>query len=224
MSISNVRTARGPALSLGVWSHLAATYDGSALRLYVNGTLAASTDVSGRHPRHHPILCRSVAHLTGLSGSSGEIDEVRVYNRALTGDELRTDMSTPVEPDTQPPTSPGGLTIIERDADGRSARLEPLVRQRRDDRLRLLPRQPGRRLGHQHAHTYSGSRLRHQPHTRGRCVRRCRKSLRTLVDHRLHERLPGHRRPLGADRTRRERQDRRPRSHSRGARQPTTSA
>jgi len=35
-----------PHFPVNVWTHLAATYDGSQLRLYVNGALAASTAVT----------------------------------------------------------------------------------------------------------------------------------------------------------------------------------
>src|SRR5207302_3857460 len=44
---------------------------------------------------------------------AGRIDEVRIYNRALTAAEIQTDMTTAVEPpvpDTQAPTAPGNLT------------------------------------------------------------------------------------------------------------------
>ena len=43
---------------------------------------------------------------------SGLIDEVRVYNRALSQAEVQTDMATaiaPLAPDTTPPTAPSGL-------------------------------------------------------------------------------------------------------------------
>ena len=44
-------TARGTGpLPLNAWSHLAATYDGAALRLYVNGALARTTVTSGNMP------------------------------------------------------------------------------------------------------------------------------------------------------------------------------
>ena len=110
ISVNNVRTARGPALPLGVWSHLAATYDGSTLRLYVNGTFAASANVNGDiHPSPDPLYIGGTP--AGAEWFVGQIDEVRIYNRALSEYELRTDMSTPVDPDTQPPTNPGGLTI-----------------------------------------------------------------------------------------------------------------
>ncbi|HSC92403.1 MAG TPA: LamG-like jellyroll fold domain-containing protein [Gaiellaceae bacterium] len=101
------------ALALNAWAHLAVTYDGSALRLYVNGTLAGTTLRTG-----------SIATSTGalrIGGNtiwsewfSGRIDEMRVYNRALTQAEIQTDMTTPVgppaAPDTTPPSAPGTLS------------------------------------------------------------------------------------------------------------------
>ncbi len=45
----------------------------------------------------------------------GQIDDLRVYNRALTPSQLQTDMNTPVAPppagDTQAPSAPAGLVV-----------------------------------------------------------------------------------------------------------------
>ena len=40
----------------------------------------------------------------------GMIDEVRVYNGALTAAQIQTDMNTPIAPDTQSPTAPSNLS------------------------------------------------------------------------------------------------------------------
>jgi hypothetical protein len=82
-------------LPLNTWSHLAATYDGSTLRLFVNSVQIASRAQTG------PISTSSLPLTIGadtIHGSyfAGLIDEVRVYNRALTTSELQTDMNTPV--------------------------------------------------------------------------------------------------------------------------------
>ena len=98
------RVLSGPgALPTGAWSYLTATYDGSTLRLYLNGTQIAQTAVSGA-------LSTSTGALRiGGNGVWGEwfngwIDEVRVYNRALNAGEIQNDMFTSVTPDTTPPT------------------------------------------------------------------------------------------------------------------------
>ncbi|MDX6411697.1 MAG: hypothetical protein QOE91_1213, partial [Gaiellaceae bacterium] len=88
--------AVGPAaLGLNAWSHVASTYDGSTLRLYVNGALVSSTAVSGTLAASSGVL------RIGGNGVWGEwfaglIDEVRVYNRALSAGEIQTDMNAAV--------------------------------------------------------------------------------------------------------------------------------
>ena len=98
-----------PQLTTGAWTHLAATYDGANLRLYRNGVLVTTTAAPGA-------LVTSANPLR-IGGNTiwgeyfdGRIDEVRVYNRALSAAEITTDMTTPVggggppPPDTTPPT------------------------------------------------------------------------------------------------------------------------
>ena len=80
---------------MNAWTHLAATYDGSTLRFYVNGTQAASRAVTGG--------ITSSTNPLRIGGNSvwgewfnGSIDEVRIYNRALTPAQISTDMNTPI--------------------------------------------------------------------------------------------------------------------------------
>ena len=90
--------ARGTAqLPLNAWSHLAVTYDGATLRLFVNGIQVGSRAVTGA-------LLTSTGALR-IGGNSiwgeffkGQIDEIRIYNRALTPAEIQLDMTRPITP------------------------------------------------------------------------------------------------------------------------------
>jgi hypothetical protein len=87
-------------LPLNAWTHLAMTYDGSHIRLYVNGELDSSYAQSG------PIYTTSNwlafgCKPTGPWGGSGTyayfngiIDVVKIYNRALGQQEIQSDMGT----------------------------------------------------------------------------------------------------------------------------------
>jgi hypothetical protein len=107
---TNISASGTAALGLNVWTHLAATYDGAMLRLYVNGALAGSTALTG-----------SLDATTGplrIGGNSvrsewfnGLIDEVRVYSRALSQSEIQTDMNTAVGSSVLP-TPPTGVRIV----------------------------------------------------------------------------------------------------------------
>ena len=99
----------GP-LSASTWTHLAATYDGATTRLYVNGVQAASQAQTG--------AIKNSTNPLQIGGDSiygqffqGTIDEVRVYNVALTAAQIQNDMNTPVG---DIPTAPGNLaaTVI----------------------------------------------------------------------------------------------------------------
>jgi fibronectin type 3 domain-containing protein len=97
------------ALAVNTWTHLAATYDGTAVRLYVNGVQVSSTAFTG-----NIVTSTNPLQIGGdtIYGQffTGAIDEVRIYNVALTPTQIVGDMNTPLPPDTQPPSAPGNLT------------------------------------------------------------------------------------------------------------------
>jgi chitodextrinase len=99
----------GATPTAGTWQHVAATYDGSTARFYLNGTLVASKPFTA--PVGTSNSWRIGAYGAGSGGNfDGSIDEVRVYDHALTASDIQTDMATPIGPvDTAPPTIPTGL-------------------------------------------------------------------------------------------------------------------
>jgi hypothetical protein len=101
---STMTTVTGSTkLSANTWTHIASTYDGSVLRLYINGTLTSSASVTGNITVTTSPLC--IGGSTALAQYfAGMVDEVRIYNRALTQSEIQTDMNTPVAPDVANPT------------------------------------------------------------------------------------------------------------------------
>jgi Concanavalin A-like lectin/glucanases superfamily len=84
------------ALPLNTWTHLALTYDGATLRMFTNGVQVGSASAPGA------AVTSSQALRIGGDSVWGEyfkglIDEVRLYNRALTAAEIQSDMNTPVQ-------------------------------------------------------------------------------------------------------------------------------
>jgi hypothetical protein len=78
-----------------VWSHLAATYDGTTLRLYVNGVQTAERVVGGAIAVSDGAL-RFGGNAVWGEWFRGLLDDVRVYDRALSPSELAADMSAAV--------------------------------------------------------------------------------------------------------------------------------
>ena len=77
------------------WSHLALTYDGATLRLYVNGIQVSSRSTTGMIKRTTDPLWIGGNQPYG-EYFQGLIDQVRVYDRALRPPEVRAEMSTPI--------------------------------------------------------------------------------------------------------------------------------
>ena len=97
-------------LPVDTWTHLAITYDGAALRLYLNGGEVAEVPQTGSYRLFDtPARARQRQRLRPVLRRA--IDEVRVYNVALNADEIRTDISAPIASrtpaDSTPPLAPG---------------------------------------------------------------------------------------------------------------------
>jgi len=81
--------AASKALPLGRWVHLAGTFDGQTMRIYVDGEECGSMDRPGPVNPNDFNLCLGsfaedhAAHFTGL------LDEVKLYDRALSAEQIR---------------------------------------------------------------------------------------------------------------------------------------
>lgn len=67
-------------LTINSWTHLATTYDGASLKLYVNGTLVSTRDVIGAITTSTNPL-RFGGNVVWGEYFHGVMDEVRIYNR-----------------------------------------------------------------------------------------------------------------------------------------------
>lgn len=74
-------------LQANTWTHVAGTYDGNALKVYINGALDSSLPSSITIPTNNLPL-RIGADSSGGNLFNGLIDEVTIYNRALTAEEI----------------------------------------------------------------------------------------------------------------------------------------
>ena len=91
-----VNKASGTALlPTNIWTHIAVTYDKTMVRLYVNGMQVSSRLSTADIPTSAFPLQIGGDSLHGQY-FQGLIDEVRVYNRALSQAEIQADMHTPV--------------------------------------------------------------------------------------------------------------------------------
>ncbi len=111
------------SIPVGAWTHLAATYDGTSLRLYMNGVQVGNGTASGG------IAATSNAVRIGGNVPYGEyfsglIDEVRLYDRPLTPAEIVVDRDAPVTAASVGPpavpsgTSGGGMRVSKNDPQG----------------------------------------------------------------------------------------------------------
>ncbi|MBA3288192.1 MAG: Ig-like domain-containing protein, partial [Acidimicrobiia bacterium] len=92
----------GRSPTIGAWEHVAATYNGSTARFYVGGVEVASSAFSSS-------VGSSNTWRLGAYGSTptgffdGLVDNVRVYDRALSAAEIQIDMATRIQAESIPP-------------------------------------------------------------------------------------------------------------------------
>ena len=86
-------SVNAPIPTLGTWHHVAGTWDGATIRLYVDGSQVASQVFAGPNQYDDsPVVIgadNDSADDVPDDGWDGLIDDVRIYNRALSQDELR---------------------------------------------------------------------------------------------------------------------------------------
>jgi chitodextrinase len=114
-SSSNTQRYSTTVRQLNTWYHVTGVYDAAArtLNIYVNGVLDNGV-LLGTVPasQYNATQNVNIGRRGGGYYFQGTIDEVRLYNRALSQAEIQADMNTPVAaaPDTQPPSAPTSLT------------------------------------------------------------------------------------------------------------------
>jgi Tol biopolymer transport system component len=89
--------ASSEALPTETWSHLALTSNGELLRLYVNGELVDTTSARSPESSEDPLTIGCDQLFSEYF--EGEIDEVRVYDQALGGAEIKADMKASKVPE-----------------------------------------------------------------------------------------------------------------------------
>jgi hypothetical protein len=86
---------RGSILPLNRWSHLAATYNGSTLTIFVNGVAVSTRSVPGPLKTSTGVLRLGGTSVWG-EWFKGKMDDVRIYDKALTATQIKSDMKVAV--------------------------------------------------------------------------------------------------------------------------------
>jgi len=79
-------------VTLNTWTHLAGTWDGSTMKIYINGSLSGSIGQIGTLPTISNSICIGGA-MTYSNCFNGSIDEVRIWNRTLCITEIQNNMN-----------------------------------------------------------------------------------------------------------------------------------
>ncbi len=103
---THVLTTSQLSIFSGAWYHVVGSYNGTQMKLHVNGSLLATLSVTGT-VGYNPDSPASIgAQSTGTAPFSGWVDDVRIYDHGLSDQEifdlLLGDITTAVEDVTQP--------------------------------------------------------------------------------------------------------------------------
>lgn len=87
---------------IGTWQHFALTYDGSYMRLYMNGSQVDSLAANGTLGNAGTDLMVGFIDFQAFTfGMTGKIDEVGVWNRKITQEEINCMISSKISPASQ---------------------------------------------------------------------------------------------------------------------------
>lgn len=101
------------------WQYMSVTWDGTMLKMYKNGALLTSgtnpdfTTLWDGDTESKKRTAIGADHDVGRNYWAGKMDEVRVYNRALSSADILELYNYTGGIDTTPPASPTGLRIME---------------------------------------------------------------------------------------------------------------
>lgn len=83
------------------WHFMAGTWDGTTIKLYIDGELSKELECKGKlTPNNDPVFIGSRGGTQRFV--NGALDEIKMYNYALTPDELKADMDNPQTADVLP--------------------------------------------------------------------------------------------------------------------------
>jgi hypothetical protein len=94
---TGVAVASSP-IDLGVWTHLASVFDGSQAYIYVNGTQSGVQPMTGvdNNIRNNCFFGRSNWHDISDPDTNAILDDIKIYNRALSSQEIAQDMNSTI--------------------------------------------------------------------------------------------------------------------------------
>lgn len=87
-------TANSITLTAGNWYHIVGTYDGTTLKLYINGSLASQTNYSGTQPSSGSAGIRLMNRWDLGQFWGGALSIVRIYTGALTEGNIQANFNT----------------------------------------------------------------------------------------------------------------------------------
>ena len=87
---SDVRVITSESIVLNDWNHVAITYTANAITAYLNGTIVGRMVPTGNILEDTGSLYIGIDPPYGSEYLSGDMDEVRIYNRCLSAAEIRT--------------------------------------------------------------------------------------------------------------------------------------
>ncbi len=89
------------SVQLNNWYHVAATYDGTAMKIYIDGELKAEENLPGLNIGNAVDKDLFIGESAGFPGRvfNGKINEIRVWNIARTQQEIQSTMNTGLSPE-----------------------------------------------------------------------------------------------------------------------------